>query len=111
MITMPYPENADLAEQSRKTGLLHLRAMLGMMERHDTDYDTRYHLVIGAISAALSSGYKAGFRIDPSDPEWPVAYIELPTGQVSWHMPQHPQSWDGHSTEEKYRRIREFVEG
>jgi hypothetical protein len=76
----------------------------------DTDYDARYGLVLEAVSTADALGYPAGFRIDPTEPEWPVAYIELPTGQVSWHLPQHPVPWDQHDTYEKYRRCRAFGE-
>lgn len=90
------------------TAQARLASLLILIETHDEDYDERYALVIGAMGAAISNGYKAGFRIDPCDPKWPVAYIELPTGQVSWHLPQHPTEWDGHSTEEKYRRCREY---
>ena len=88
-----------------------LAGLLILIEAHDEDYDERYVLVIDALGAALSSGYKAGFRIDPTEPEWPVAYIELPTGQVSWHLPQHPVAWDGHDTAEKYRRCRKYAGG
>ena len=58
---------------------------------------------------ALENGLQAGIRVDESEPEWPALYIELPTGQVSWHMPQHIRVWDGHDTEEKYWRIEEFI--
>jgi len=58
--------------------------------------------------------------VDPAEPDWPVLYIEGPTGQLSWHMPKpeaigrysDPGSrlvekrWDGHTTEEKDDRIR-----
>lgn len=79
------------------------------IRQHDTDYDVRYGLVLEAMALAHRVGFKAGFRFDPADPEWPVAYIELPTGQVSWHLPQHPVVWDRHTTEEKYRRIERFA--
>lgn len=72
-------------------------------------YRTRNRLVIGAVYAAQAAGQQAGFRIDPQEPEWPVAFIELPTGQVSWHLPQHEVAWDGHSAEEKYARIAAFL--
>ena|SRR5690348_10523945 len=88
-------------------------ALVGLLqdiEAHDTAYEERYKLVLDAVATAAYLGLRAGFRIDPDEPEWPCAYIELPTGQVSWHMPQHPVAWDGHSTEEKYQRIRRFVE-
>lgn len=87
-----------------------LAAVLADIERHDTDYERRYPLVFRALHLALALGYAAGIRIDAAEPEWPVAYIELPTGQVSWHMPQHPAEWDGHTTEEKYRRTTAFRE-
>lgn len=85
--------------------------VLSQVEEHDTDYDTRFRLVWQAVDHARAVGYPAGVRIDPAEPEWPTVYIELPTGQVSWHMPQHPEMWDGHDTAEKYRRLRAFVEG
>ena len=86
-----------------------LSSLLIRIEEADTDYSRRYPLVFEAVAVALTLGYLAGIRIDPNEPEWPVAYIELPTGQVSWHLPQHPVVWDGHDTEEKYRRCKEFA--
>jgi hypothetical protein len=74
------------------------------------DYDNRYPMVLLAVTAAWFCGYQAGFRIEPAEPEWPVAYIELPTGQVSWHLPQHPVAYDLHSTSEKYRRVGAFID-
>jgi hypothetical protein len=50
-------------------------------------------------------------------PEWHgCVYIDLPTGQVSWHyhdreaylfenLPPYEGEWDGHDTPEKYRRV------
>src|SRR5690349_5330413 len=47
------------------------------------------------------------------DPEWrTIVFIDGPTGQLSWHLhdsdvplfdglPRGPNSWDGHTTEEK----------
>lgn len=88
-----------------------LAEVLAEIEQHDTDYDARYPLVWQALALALAAGHAAGVRIDAAEPEWPVVYIELPTGQVSWHMPQHPVPWDEHDTDEKYRRVRAFVAG
>ncbi len=109
MITLPIPEGEKVDWKAQAAG--RLAALLSMARQYDTEYEVRYKLVFAAIGAALDAGYEAGFRIDPAEPEWPVAYIELPTGQVSWHMPQHPNAWDGHSTEEKFARIDAFVEG
>ena len=88
-----------------------LAETLSGIEKADVDYPARYILVLEALALAVESGYDAGIRIDPVDPTWPVVYIELPTGQVSWHMPEHKLPWDGHTTEDKYARIREFAEG
>lgn len=80
------------------------------IQRADADYEKRYGLVLDAMARARRLGFETGYRIDPNEPEWPVAYIELPTGQVSWHMPQHPKPYDGHSTEEKYERISRWID-
>lgn len=45
-----------------------------------------------------------------------VVFIEIPTGQISFHfrenefswfkhLPFYPEAWDGHTREEKYRRM------
>lgn len=73
------------------------------------EYDSRNLLVMAAVATALAEDIVAGYRIDPSEPDWPVAYIELPTGQVSWHIEQHKKSWDGHDTAEKYRRVAAYL--
>lgn len=91
-----------------------LPEVLATIEEYDTDYTERYSLVIAAIYIAHEAGYPAGFGIDhESGPDMDgyrvVAYVELPTGQVSWHMPEHPTAWDGHTTEQKYERIRSFA--
>lgn len=60
-----------------------------------------------------------------NEKEWPVVYIELSTGQVSWHVPTgdvppgcrvfvrgvgSEELWDGHDREEKARRIETYLE-
>lgn len=85
-----------------------LAQALVMIEKHDQDYVTRYRLVFGALYAALAVGMSGGVREDPAEPGWPVVYIQLPTGQVSWHVPEYEVPWDGHDTPEKYRRCREY---
>ena len=99
-----------LPPASRASGLETLQEVLAAIKQADEDYPARYPLVILAMSLAIQVGYPVGVRIDPGAPEWPVIYIELPTGQVSWHMPQHQSNWDGHDTDEKYRRISAFIE-
>lgn len=86
-----------------------LKVVLQQLYENDVNYDIRYGLVFEAIHLALQLGLSAGVRIDPSDPAWPVAFIELPTGQVSWHLPEHGPCWDGHTTEEKFQRMFEYI--
>lgn len=72
-------------------------------------YDQRNAAVFMAVAVALQIGYKAGVHHDPAAPDLMIAYIELPSGQVSWHLPAHPIPFDLHSTADKYARIRVFV--
>lgn len=81
-------------------------------------YRERAHLV-----AALAAEHDSWWGDDPENPTWPVAYVGLPTGQVSWHI--SPEDWidlfahlgldhgtlpwDGHDTDEKYRRLDEYT--
>ena len=79
------------------------------------DYQARFTLVLRAVSLAHAVGYSAGFHWDDAGgPEVDgyriVAYIALPTGQVSWHMPEYPDKWDGHTTEQKYERARAYTD-
>lgn len=64
---------------------------------------------------------------DPSNPEWPVLYLETSAGQLSWHLSRadldlfphvtvvpadDPRAqWDLHTTQEKYRRLMAAVNG
>lgn len=85
----------------------------------DAVYRERSHL-----TAHLAADYPSVLvdGADPDAPNWPVLFVKLPTGQVSWHinpedrdlfshvrrtmanMPDAP-AWDGHDTAEKYRRL------
>jgi hypothetical protein len=83
-------------------------------------YNIRNETIHLAIMHAKDLGYEAGFMThqplqDLIDKKWDhrwgvVAFIELPTGQVSWHIESPDIKYDGHTTEEKYKRIQEYVE-
>lgn len=72
--------------------------------------------VVAALAKVFPSGI-AKTAIDGWDEAWHnCVYIDLPTGQVSWHyhnreahlfegLPKYKDSWDGHDTPEKYRRL------
>lgn len=81
----------------------------------DQAYHERNELV-----AALARIYPSGLAttdIPGWDPKWHgCVYIDLPTGQVSWHfhdseaflfegLPPYRGEWDGHTTEQKYERL------
>lgn len=85
-------------------------------------YAERNQLVALAVRMALALGWKAGVREHPTEDtlweaDWrTVVFVELPTGQASWHfhdsekhllggMPRYVGHWDGHSTPEKYKRV------
>ena len=72
------------------------------------------------LVAALSKLFPASLERDAESrfPEWVwIVYIDLPTGQASWHVPtseihffdhllrEAGREWDGHTTPEKYGRL------
>jgi hypothetical protein len=66
---------------------------------------------------AMRQGYRIGIRNREDD--WPILYVDLPTGQVSWHIPKdeivaffpdYPGEWDSHDLKEKRDRLRRFLE-
>lgn len=85
------------------------KILLWEIRQNDTNYAVRNRKVLQALGLAAEIGYPCGVRLDPEVPEWPVIYIELPVGQVSWHLPEHNEPFDGHSTDEKYHRILNFI--
>ena len=91
-----------------------------MKAKKDKAYEERNRLVALVGRMALSMGMNVGITktdIEGWDPEWHhCIYIDLPTGQVSWHyhdehaqmfygFPPYSGAWDGHDTSEKYRRV------
>ncbi len=86
----------------------------------DDAYFDRNQAVMALGRMALSLGYKAGIVDDPQEPHWPVLMIDLPTGQVGWHLPEkeilgqwpsYDGKWDGHTLEQKRARLAEFIQG
>lgn len=90
-------------------------ALREMEARKDAAYLERNQLV-----AALSKCFPSGVgrtEIPGWSPDWHnCVYVDLPTGQVSWHFHDshghlfnhlfaYGGKWDGHSTEEKYERV------
>ena len=79
----------------------------------DAYFDRSQAVQLLARTAGLL-GWPMGVRCDPDEPDWPVLMIDLPSGQVSWHIkadeligewPVYPGEWDGHSLDEKRHRM------
>ncbi len=83
--------------------------------RKDAAYLER-NQVVAALSKCFPSGV-ARTAIEGWSEDWHgCVYIDLPTGQVSWHfhdsqahlfahLPPYRGTWDGHTTELKYERV------
>lgn len=86
-----------------------------MEARKDAAYYER-NQVVAALAKCFPSGV-AKTAIEGWSEDWHgCVYIDLPTGQVSWHfhdsqahlfasLPPYAGKWDGHDTPEKYRRV------
>jgi hypothetical protein len=73
-------------------------------------------MLVAFLARLYSSGVKRSV-IEGWEPEWlGCVYIDLPTGQASWHyhdseaglfvdLPEYDKEWDGHTTDEKYARV------
>lgn len=87
-------------------------------------YCDRNQAAMLAARLAWMLGYTVGWKDNEDDPDWPILFVELPTGQVSWHVPRDEAAgpmgstlpfsywgqWDGHTVEEKRRRISAYLE-
>ena len=77
------------------------------------------------LVAYLASQWPSILCPDDKDPEYAIVFIDLQTGQVSWHIPLYDlflfahvpfnkeqissEIWDHHSTEEKYDRLKLLI--
>lgn len=78
--------------------------------------------LIAHMASAIGIPVGLGKHKENDDGDWiNVVFIELPTGQLSWrihdsevslfsYLPPYLKQWDGHSSEEKYARIRQMIE-
>lgn len=103
-----------LSEQEDRKAMLR-RENVRIGEQRDGAYRER-NQVVAALARLFPSGI-AKTAIPGWDKAWHgCVYIDLPTGQVSWHfhdsdaalfdgLPPYAKPWDGHDTPEKYRRL------
>lgn len=91
-----------------------------LRETKDGAYLERNRCVALIARMALAMGLRAGLArtaIEGWSEDWHgCVYIDLPTGQCSWHfhdsqahlfdgLPTYAGKWDGHTTPEKYGRV------
>lgn len=91
--------------------------VLALQKQRNDVYEERDRLV-----AALSKCFPSWLARHPDtdkawDDDWRwIVFVQLPTGQATWHIHDRElawfdhlevreNSWDGHTTEEKYRRL------
>ncbi len=81
-------------------------------------YLDRNLAVMALAKLAKQQGYTVGIKQDPQEPEWPVIMIDLPSGQVGWHIPvaelrgnwpNYMGEWDKHTLQQKQQRIKDFI--
>ncbi len=86
----------------------------------DDAYFDRNQAVQTMAKMAQQLGMKVGLRRDLDAPGWPVLMIDLPEGQVGYHLPEdqvvgdwpeYDKDWDGHSLAEKRDRVACFLAG
>lgn len=106
----------------------HAQALVKLAEvekAKNAAYSERNQCVAALARTLLTLGFNVGRAIHPiEDTEWEsdwrnILYIDLPMGQVSWHFhdseahlierfPEYDEPWDGHSANDKYKRLKPF---
>lgn len=106
----------ELVHDSHDAALAKLKEL---EDQKDGAYLERNRLV-SLLSKVFPSGKKKT-AIEGWSEDWHgCVYIDLPTGQASWHyhdsqawlfdhLPEYQGTWDGHTTEEKYERIAAYA--
>jgi hypothetical protein len=92
-------------------------------EQKNVAYAERSKVLAAFAQTAVALGWKVGLGLhSKEDKSWKtdwrtILFIDLPTGQGSWHfpdseahllegLPQYDGKWDGHTTPEKYERLK-----
>jgi hypothetical protein len=123
---MPKAEEVGPAMDMIRTELERLRDVIKLKDfvidakeaEKNNAYRERNLLIV-----VLAKLFPASIELDAigTDPEWKyVVIVDFPTGQASWHIHRDEinlfsflplnagRVWDGHTTDEKYRRIAEL---
>ena len=117
----PFP-NANLMSLVARLA----NALEAVEDEKEEAYLDRNYLAVLAETLARKLGLNTGYAYDKTTPGYLVLYIDLPEGQISYHLPRNfleenvrtirryepyrlGPVWDGHSKFEKRRRIQEYV--
>lgn len=108
-------EHGDTAQEAVAMIQALAERVRALTEAKDGAYLERNRVV--ALLARLFPSGVARTAIEGWSDDWHgCVYIDLPTGQVSWHfhdshaflfegLPPYRGTWDGHTTQEKYERV------
>ena len=118
-----HAEITHKAEDERDALAAQLAAAQGQVEEQRKYKDSAYlerNRLVALLSKVFPSGKKKT-AIEGWSEDWHgCVYIDLPTGQASWHyhdsqawlfehLPEYQGTWDGHTTDEKYERIQGYA--
>jgi len=122
MTTQPTVTDA-LSKKHRLTGYANTEELAALIAKVRAEMEARKdaaYLERNQVVAALAKCFPSGVArtaIEGWSEDWHgCVYIDLPTGQASWHfhdsqaylfegLPPYTGKWDGHDTPEKYRRL------
>jgi len=96
------------------------RRITMIQNTHDSEpYFDRNQILKAFCLMVKNKGLKIGWQDDPKDMYFVIMFIDLPTGQISYHIPRweidlskwprYAGQWDGHSTEQKRVRLNEYI--
>lgn len=112
----------SLSKELSETLISYLMDDLEKTRKEKNNAYAERNKLVSLISKVFPSSLGKHEANDPSwDKEWTnIVYVKLPTGQCSWHIHDSELhlfshlkldtliKWDGHSTEEKYKRIQNY---
>lgn len=113
----PDPRDAELSALRQE--------LAGARRQKDGAYSERDQVVAGFATLARALGWPVWLatHVGEWEDDWRnIVFVETPYGQMSWHyhdserpwfssvaFDSEPKPWDGHSTSQKYERLRGLV--
>ena len=90
------------------------KEVFSMFLDEDTDYEQKVYSIRDIVKVYNIRDIVDAYRVAKCTPSWDprwgvVAIINLPEGQVSWHMDSHDLKWDGHTDREKWEHVVEHL--